>query len=147
MCEKDWRTVTKSMYILHCISRDSSTEACANFATALKDMSKTRNAKKPDHKYFELRRLTSDLDDNSLPYESFVSSYGAFVLQRAKLFFGKFEELKNISETASEKKVLAALKKAQTLIKTGYVVVRPLVCVCICFCINSKDVCDGIDWQ
>eukprot|EP01033_Poteriospumella_lacustris_P003480 gene3479-2570_t len=111
MCEKDWRTVTKSMYILHCISRDSSTEACANFATALKDMSKTRNAKKPDHKYFELRRLTSDLDDNSLPYEAFVSSYGAFVLQRAKLFFGKFEELKNLSETASEKKVLAALKK------------------------------------
>ncbi len=119
MCEKDWRTVTKSLYILHCISRDSSAEACANFATALKDLSKTRNAKKPDHKYFELRRLTSDLDDTSVAFDSFISAYGSYVVQRAKLFSGKFDELKSITESATEKKVLGLLKKAQTLIKAG----------------------------
>ena len=28
MCEKDWRTVTKSVFILHCISRDCQTDSC-----------------------------------------------------------------------------------------------------------------------
>lgn len=116
MCEKDWRTVTKSLYILHCISRDSSAEACANFATAIKDMSKTRNPKKPDHKYFELKRLTSDLDDNSVSYDSFIAAYGAYVVQRAKVFSGKFEELKSVTAAATEKKVVGLLKKAQSLV-------------------------------
>lgn len=119
MCEKDWRTIVKSLYILHCISRDSSVEACTNFATAMKDMSATRNLKKPDHKYFELRRLTADLDDNSVPFDNFISSYGSFVFQRTKFFSGKFEELKGISATTPEKKAIAIMKKAQSLIKSG----------------------------
>jgi hypothetical protein len=36
MCEKDWRTVVKSLYVLHSISRDCSTDACQRFATAIK---------------------------------------------------------------------------------------------------------------
>lgn len=48
MSEKDWRTVVKSLYILHCISRDSSTDACEHFASAIKDLSKTKNPKKKD---------------------------------------------------------------------------------------------------
>ena len=36
MCEKDWRTVVKSLYVLHCISRDCSADACQRFATAIK---------------------------------------------------------------------------------------------------------------
>ncbi len=119
MCEKDWRTVTKSLYILHCISRDSSSEACSNFAAALKDLSKTRNPKTPDHKYYDLKRLTSDLDDASVTFDSFIASYGSFVIQRSKFFSGKFEELKSISTKSPEKKVIALLKKAEALIKTG----------------------------
>jgi hypothetical protein len=36
ICEPDWRTVTKSLYIVHCISRDSSVEACKRFASVVK---------------------------------------------------------------------------------------------------------------
>jgi hypothetical protein len=36
MTEKDWRIVTKSLYILHCISRESSKESCSHFADAMK---------------------------------------------------------------------------------------------------------------
>lgn len=36
MAERDWRTVTKSLYILHCISRDSKAEVCKKFGTAMK---------------------------------------------------------------------------------------------------------------
>lgn len=36
LCEKDYRTVVKSLFILHCISRDSSTDACDKFAMAIK---------------------------------------------------------------------------------------------------------------
>lgn len=119
MCEKDWRTVTKSLYILHCISRDSSVEDCGRFSEAIKDMAKIRNPKKPDHKYFDVRRLVSELDDHSVPYEPFVTAYGSYVIYRAKHFSNKFEELKNVKESFSEKKVVALLKKAQVLIKTA----------------------------
>lgn len=119
MCEKDWRTVTKSLFILHCISRDSSTEDCGRFAEAIKDMAKIRNPKKPDHKYFDVRRLVSELDDHSVPYEPFVTTYGSYVIYRSKHFSSKFEELKNLKETSSEKKVVKLLKKAQVLIKSA----------------------------
>jgi hypothetical protein len=36
MCEKDWRTVIKSLYVLHMISRECSTDACERFAAAIK---------------------------------------------------------------------------------------------------------------
>eukprot|EP01039_Chlorochromonas_danica_P000517 gene515-556_t len=124
MSEKDWRTVSKSLYILHCISRDSSTEACSRFAAAIKDLSKTKNPKKPDHKYFDLRQI-SELDGPSNAYQSFVKSYAAYVLFRSKSFCARFEELRGLSTTTSEKKALAVLLKAQQLIKLGLQAVAP----------------------
>jgi hypothetical protein len=89
MCEKDWRTVVKSLYILHCISRDSSLDACHSFAYAMKDLSKLRNPKKPDHKYFDVRRIVNDLDDLSVLYEPFVAGYASYVIYRVKFFSNK----------------------------------------------------------
>ncbi len=36
MTESDWRSVTKSLIILHSISRDCSVEACHQFSAAIK---------------------------------------------------------------------------------------------------------------
>lgn len=36
MTEKDWRVVVKATFILHCVSRDSSTDTCEKFASAIK---------------------------------------------------------------------------------------------------------------
>ena len=32
MCEKDWRTITKSVFILHSISRDCQADSCRKFS-------------------------------------------------------------------------------------------------------------------
>jgi hypothetical protein len=36
MAETDWRTVAKSLFILHSISRDCSVEACRKFGSAIR---------------------------------------------------------------------------------------------------------------
>ena len=118
MCEKDWRTVVKSLFIVHCISRDCSVDACNRFAMAIKDMSRVRNPKNPDHKYFDLS-LVKEVDDVSAPYEPFVAAYSAYVLHRAKMFSSKFEELKEISDQTHEKQAVARLRRAQTCITLG----------------------------
>lgn len=118
MWEKDWRTVTKSIYILHCISRDSAVDACRQFAAAIKDMSKTRNPKKPDHKYFDVRQI-SELDEASEEYQSFVKAYASFVLYRAKTFSNRLNEVRDIQSTMSEKKAVAWLVKARQLMTLG----------------------------
>jgi len=81
-------------------------------------MSRTRNPKKPTHKYFDLR-LMNDLDAASEVYEDFVVQYAKYVLYRAKTFSGKFEELKKIEDTDKIKTVVAQLKKAKQCIVLG----------------------------
>ena len=83
-----------------------------------RDMSKTRNPKKPDQKYFDLRHV-SEVDDIGAPYEPFIHAYGGYVLLRSKVFSNKFEEMRNIQVTSNEKKTIALLKKAQQLIEIG----------------------------
>ena len=51
-------------------------------------MSKTRNPKRPDHKYFDQSMIT-ELDTFSEPFEGFVKAYASFVLFRAKWFSAK----------------------------------------------------------
>jgi hypothetical protein len=93
-------------------------DACNRFALAMKNMSKVRNPKSPDHKYFDVA-LIKEVDDSSAPYESFVAQYGAYVLHRAKTFSNKFEELKEISDQTHEKQAVARLKRAQQCITNG----------------------------
>ena len=115
LCEKDWRTICKSLYILNCISRESSVDSCQRFAMAIRSMSRTRNPKNPDHRYFDIR-LISNIDEPSEPYKAYITSYATYVLYRMKNFSSKFDELKEISESTHEKQVVARLKKAQQCI-------------------------------
>ena len=113
MAERDWRTVVKALYILHCVSRDSMQESCKKLSNAIKwvfrifvtgivlsvlaffewciirVMSKSRNIKSPDHLYFDIS-VISDLNDKGQPFEDFVSNYAKFVLYRAKTFSGRY---------------------------------------------------------
>ena len=95
MTEKDWRVVLKSTFILHCISRDSSYDTCERFMDAMTSMSKLRNPKRPDHKYFS-HRIIKDLDSISQPYEPFVSAYANYVFYRSKNFIGRYVTAKYI---------------------------------------------------
>jgi hypothetical protein len=118
MCEKDWRTVVKSLYVLHMISRECSTDACERFAAAIKSLARTRNPKNPDHKYFALSPI-ADVDNLGEMYSSFIRDYAAYVIFRAKTFSGKFQDIKEISEESSEVQVVAKLKKLMTCISNG----------------------------
>ena len=102
MCERDYRTIVKSLYILHSISRECSVDACQQFSSALKDMAKTRNPKKPDHRYFEVR-VISDVDDASVQFEKYVRAYAAYVLHRSKSFTARFSELEAVVESLPKK--------------------------------------------
>ena len=118
MCEKDWRTVVKSLYVLHCISRDCSADACQRFTMAMKSLSRVRNPKNPDHKYFDIRPI-ADVDANGEPYEKFIAAYATHVIYRTKNFAARFEELKDITGETHEGQVVARLKKAQQCITHG----------------------------
>lgn len=83
-----------------------------------RDMARVRNPKNPEHRYFELG-LVNELDEKSEPYEYFVAAYAAYVLNRAKTFSGKFEDLKEITSETSEKLAVARLKKAKQAISLG----------------------------
>lgn len=95
-----------------------------------RDMSKTRNPKKPDHRYFDTR-VISDLDAAGERFESFVQSYSAYVLFRAKNFSGKFQELQDLvledngRKATAEKKALAVLKRAQQAVELALQVSVP----------------------
>ena len=117
MCESDWRTVTKSIFILHCISRDCSADSCRRFVAAIKAMSKVRNPKNPTHKYFDGRMVSGELDENSRAYKKFIAAYWAYVLHRSKSFSSKFDELKDLSSATAETKALAVLKKARVSVE------------------------------
>lgn len=83
-----------------------------------RSMSRIRNPKKPTHKYFDLR-LMNDLDATSEVYQDFVTQYAKYVLYRAKMFSGKFEELKRLEESDKIKNVVAQMKKAKQCITLG----------------------------
>ena len=115
MCESDWRTVTKSIFILHCISRDCSGDSCRRFMAAVKAMSKVRNPKNPTHKYFDARMVSGELDENSKAYKKFVASYWAYVIYRMKSFSAKFEEVKALASRYSRDQGRGRVEKASNV--------------------------------
>jgi hypothetical protein len=54
----------------------------------IRDLSKTRNPKRPDQKYFDVN-LISEVDSNDENYQDFLKEYGSYVVQRVKLFSNK----------------------------------------------------------
>lgn len=51
-------------------------------------MSKARNPKKTDHKYFD-PKMVEMLDKAGAPFKSFVQTYSAYVMYRMKNFSSK----------------------------------------------------------
>lgn len=51
-------------------------------------MSRARNIKSPDHRYFDMD-VISELSDEGEPFVDLVVSYATYVLTRAKTFSGR----------------------------------------------------------
>jgi hypothetical protein len=59
-------------------------------ASLSRNMSKTRSAKAPEHRYFDARMFSEgQLGEASVTFESFLSAYGKYVIFRAKTFSSK----------------------------------------------------------
>ena len=61
------------------------------YSYSVRSLSKARNPKKPDQKYYDLR-VISEVDVNSQSYQPFIKAYAGYIIQRTKFFSGKFEE-------------------------------------------------------
>ena len=103
MNEKDYRTILKSLYILHLISRDSSKDVCERFSAAMKyfqepflfeisqtlrDMMKSRNPKNPEQRYFDLDEI-SIVDRQGERFADFIYAYAEYVVYRLRNISGK----------------------------------------------------------
>src|SRR5690606_36211059 len=106
MCEKDWRTTVKALYLLHRIVKDLQPEDSAVIMHRIKKMSREVNTKHAPMHYFNLNQLTN-LDANGEPYLEFIEAYSIFLFKRATTFTSKFGELRvlhdeGMDDTASK---------------------------------------------
>jgi hypothetical protein len=118
MSEKDWRTTIKALYILHRISRDLHPKDAVWIVRMLTRMSHEVNPKNPPMHYFNLDQLTT-LDPSGDSYAPFVAAYSVFLFKRATSFTSKFEELKALAESSSEKQVVSTLMRAMKILDYG----------------------------
>lgn len=54
-----------------------------------REMSRLRNPKQPDHKYFDIKMIT-ELDATSESYKEFIKAYASYVIARHKSFSSKY---------------------------------------------------------
>ena len=108
MVEKDWRTTTKALYLLHALSRSTPTKNARALSRTLKSMVGDSDPKS-GKKYFSRRELITlrEADDDD-GRGGLVDAYAGFVLRRALLFAGKFEDVSPPSKKKKAKSASAA---------------------------------------
>jgi len=93
MTEKDWRTKTKALYILHRFSSDGAPDHQAALKARLRELRRTRDPKRKE-KYFNSKQLLGgDASVESAKYRAFLARYAHYVLLRAQCFGGMFSEI------------------------------------------------------
>ena len=92
MIERDWRTTQKALYLLHALSRSTPTKNARALSRTLKSMVGDADPK-TGRKYFSRRELVALRGDDGAERGAVVDAYAGFVLRRALLFAGKFEDV------------------------------------------------------
>jgi hypothetical protein len=100
IAEKDWRTTSKGVDILHRMARDCKPKDCKIFAEHVGRLKRARHVrgqskkKKMLYRYFDPRGVVGSLDPAGEPYAAFVKAYFNFVMLRLKCFTARFDEPK-----------------------------------------------------
>lgn len=134
IAEKDWRTKTKALYILHRFSSDGAPDHQAALKARLRELRRTRDPKRKE-KYFNSKQLLAgDASPENVKYRAFMARYAHYVLLRAQCFGGMFNEIgqdpssssssKSSSRSSSKPITSAALRQehleaAQMILKAG----------------------------
>eukprot|EP00977_Amphora_coffeiformis_P013640 scaffold3608_cov183-Amphora_coffeaeformis.AAC.27 len=102
MCEKDWRTTMKALYVLHRFSADGAPEHAASLKARLRELRRTKDPKRKDKFFNSKQLLAGDAKPENIKFRAFMSRYAHYVLLRAQCFSGMFEEIS--SEPKVDKK-------------------------------------------
>ncbi len=99
LCEKHVFTVWKAFYLLHLLLQHSISEDAMIYKQLIEKMSHEYN-RKQKCKAFDVQRIARRLarDQEQQSQVAFVSSYGDYVITRAKLFTGQFQEMEGIND-------------------------------------------------
>jgi hypothetical protein len=90
-CEHDWRTVLKSLYLLHFIHKNTRPVDSSSFRDALIKMSKVRNPKSKDReaRYFDVSLIGRLVDTDSAPHAGLLKYYAKHVIPTIKSLGGR----------------------------------------------------------
>lgn len=115
MIEPDPRTCVKAFFMLHTLLRLVDAEDAALFKSLMVQMSK-ETCRKSRARYFSKNSLFH-WPDPEAPFAEFAQHYATYVLRRASMFTGDFEELRAVGTAAlPADDVVARLLKAKKLI-------------------------------
>lgn len=105
MCEKDWRTVIKALYVLHRFAADGAPDHQAALKARLRELRRTRDTKRKGEKYFNSAMiLAGDHKPDTKAFRAFLARYAHYVLLRAQCFGGMFTEIAEEPRSSSSRK-------------------------------------------
>lgn len=122
MIEKDWRTGLKALTLVHALSRATPLKNSRALSRTLKTMLADVDPK-TGHKYFNRRDLVAAKKDDARA--RLVDAYNGFVLRRALLFAGRFEDVaapKAVCDTPAKAAALAAKRAGNALLVLDHAV-------------------------
>jgi hypothetical protein len=90
-CESDWRTVLKSLYLLHYVVRNTRPLDSSSFREALIKMSKVKNpkSKELEARYFDASIVGRIVNLESAPHVGFLKFYAKHVISSIKHLGGR----------------------------------------------------------
>ena len=97
MCEADWRTNIKALYVLHRFAADGSPAHKDSLKARMRELRRTRDPKRKD-KFFNVRQLMEggkqgEKDGRDVEFKQFMGRYASYVLLRTQCFGGQFTEI------------------------------------------------------
>lgn len=105
MCERDWRTVIKALYVLHRFAADGAPDHQAALKARLRELRRTRDTKRKGEKYFNSAMiLAGDNKPETKAFRAFLARYAHYVLLRAQCFGGMFTEIAQEPKPSSLRK-------------------------------------------
>jgi len=120
MCEKDWRTTIKALYILHRFSADGSPDHAPALKARVRELRRTRDPKRKG-KFFSSKLLQAgDTSEETAKFRAFMGRYAHYVLLRAQCFGGMFDEIASPPAKDNKKKKAAPKPITSTVLKVDH---------------------------
>ncbi|CAM9489398.1 unnamed protein product [Hapterophycus canaliculatus] len=119
MAEKDYRTATKAVYLLHLLARGTTTESWGYFRSTLQQM-RREDDKGTKSRYFS-RRVIRNVDQDAACYSEWLDAYADFALLRLQSFAPDLSELAAVDAETPHEEASRSLEKVGGVIGVALV--------------------------